>query len=221
MSKGLLYAVAAIVFGLLAVVLPDRLFPPDTNYRTLSVVGEAFKAVVLGGFRLAIGAFSGLALAAGLAALFGGGARRPVALVLASLFGILVVGVSGFAFRGLSFFPESGSLEERHRWAELRLDRPYREAVAWAAASEAVRAACGAGARFGPAAGARSAVLVGTREWTATFTLDVEGETGRARLEMTETLPFEPKDARPAIVATLEAGGRRVPLDSAGRAIAR
>ena len=202
-------------------MLPDRLFPPDTNYRTLTVVGEAFKAVVLGMFRFALGAFSGVALSSGLAAVGGGGARRPVALVLASLFGILVVGVSGFAFRGLSFFPSSGSLEERHRWAEMRLDRPYREAVAWAAASEAVRGACGASLRFGPAVGARNAVLVGTREWTATLTLDVEGEKGSGRLELTETLPFEPKDARPAVSATFEAGGRRVPLDSAGNAIAR
>lgn len=221
MTKGVLYAVAAIVFGVLAVVLPDRLLPPDTNYRTLTVVGEAFKAVILGAFRFALGAFSGLALSAGLASLAGGGARRPAALLLASLFGILVVGVSGFAFRGLSYFPSSGSLEERHRWAEMRLDRPYREAVAWAGASEAVRAACGAALRFGPAVGARNAAFVGTREWTATFTLDVEGEKGNARLEMTVTVPFEPKDARPVVAATLEAGGRRVPLDSAGSAIAR
>ena len=221
MTKGLLYAVVAIVFGVLAVVLPDRLYPPDTNYRTLTVVGEAFKGVVLGAFRFALGGFSGTALAAGLAGLAGGGARRPVALVLASLFGILVIGVSGFAFRGLSYFPSSGSLEERHRWAEMRLDRPYREAVAWASASEAVRAACGTSLRFGPASGARNAVLVGTREWTATFTLDVEGEKGSARLELTETLPFEPKDARPAVTATLETEGRRVPLDSAGNAVGR
>ncbi|MFN7990467.1 MAG: hypothetical protein U0529_23560 [Thermoanaerobaculia bacterium] len=221
MTKGVVYAAAAIVVGVLAVVLPDRLFPPDTNYRTLTVVGEAFKAVILGAFRLALGAFSGLALSAGLASIGGAGARRPVALVFAALFGLLVVGVSGFAFRGLSFFPSSGSLEERHRWAEMRLDRPYREAVAWAAASGAVREACGASLRFGPAVGARNAVLVGTREWTATLTLDVEGEKGSGRLELTETLPFEPKDTRPVISATLEAGGRRVALDSAGNAIAR
>ena len=219
--RGVVYAVAAVVAGVLAVVLPDRLFPPDSNYRTLTVVGEAFKGVVLGGFRLALGAFAGLALAAGLAAIRGGGARRPVALVVAGLLAILVVGVSGFAFRGLSFFPKDGTLEERHRWAEMRLDRPYRETVAWAAASAAVRDAFGASPRFGPAAGARNAVLVGTREWTATFTLDVEGEKGRGRLEASMTLPFEPRDARPEVSATLEAEGRRVPLDSAGNATRR
>ena len=221
MTKSVLYAAAAIVFGVLAVVLPDRLFPPDTNYRSISVVVVAFRGVILGSFRFALGAFSGLALAAGLARLAGGGARRPVALVVASLFGILVVGASGFAFRGLTYFPSSGSLEQRHRWAERWLDRPYREAVAWASASEAVREACGTAVRFGPATEARNAVLVGTREWTATFTLDVEGEKGSARLEMAVTVPFEPKDARPVVAATLEADGRRVPLDSAGSAIAR
>ena len=84
MTKTVLYAVAAIVFGVLAVLLPDRLFPSDINYRTISALGEAFRGFVLGSFRFAMGAFAGLTLVAGLTSLGGGGARRPVALVLSS-----------------------------------------------------------------------------------------------------------------------------------------
>ncbi len=91
MTKTLLFAVAALVFGVLAVVVPDRLFPPEMNYRTISAFGEAFRGFVLGSFRFAMGAFAGLALAAGLSSLGGGGARRPVALVVSSLFAMGVI----------------------------------------------------------------------------------------------------------------------------------
>ncbi|HYN41434.1 MAG TPA: hypothetical protein VE129_06640 [Thermoanaerobaculia bacterium] len=220
--KALLFAVSALLFGVLAVVVPDRLFPPEMNYRTISVLGEAFQAFVLGSFRFALGAFAGLTLAAGLTSLGGGGARRPVALVLSSLFALAVVGVSGFGFRGLTHFPSRGSIEERHRWAGMRLDRPYREVVAWAAASPAVQEACGEALRFGPAPGTRNVVLVGSSDWTATLTLDVEGEKGSARLAVTAVLPFSPPDARPVVRSgTLAAGGGRTGLDSAGNALGR
>lgn len=222
MTKGILFAASALVLGVLAVVVPDRLFPPDMNYRTISVLGEAFRGFVLGSFRFAMGAFAGLALVAGLSSIGGGGARRPAALVLSSLFALGVVGVSGFAFRGLTHFPSGGSIEDRHRWASLRLARPYREAVAWAAMSPAVREACGESLRFGPAPGTRNVVLVGSGDGTATLTLDVEGEKGSARLEVTAVLPYSPPDARPVVrSATLEAGGRRIGLDSAGSALGR
>jgi len=222
MKKAVLFAVAALVFGILAVVVPDRLGPPEMNYGTISVLGEAFRAFILGSFRFVMGAFAGLALVAGLTSLGGGGARRPVTLVLYSLFALCVVGVSGPAFRSLTRFPSAGSLEERHRWAERRLDRPYREAVAWAAAAPGLREACGESLRFGPAPHARNVVLVGSGEWSATLTLDVEGEKGSARLAMTAVLPFSPLDARPVVrSATLEAGGRRTGLDSAGNAVGR
>ena len=222
MSKGVLLTLAAIVFGVLAVALPDRLFPPDLNYRTISPYGEAFRGFVLGSFRFAMGAFAGLTLVAGIAALGGGGARRPVVLVVSSLFALAVVGVSGFVFRGMTYFPSGGSLEDRHRWAELRLARPYREAVAWVAAAPAVHEACGTSLRFGPATAARNLVVVGEDAWTATLTFDVEGEKGTARLSLEATLPFSPKDARAGVrSATLEAGGRRIALDSAGNAVAR
>jgi hypothetical protein len=222
MVKIVLYALAALLFGVLAVVVPDRLFPPEMNYRTISVLGEAFRAFVLGSFRFAMGAFAGLALVAGLSSLGGGGARRPVALVLSSVFALTVIGASGFVFRGLTHFPSGGSLEERHRWADLRLARPYREAVAWAAASPAVREACGESLRFGPASGTRNVVLVGSSDWTATLTLDVEGEKGSAQLAVTAVLPFSPPNARPGVrSASLEAGGGRVALDSAGNALGR
>lgn len=222
MTKALLFGVAALLFGVLAVVVPDRIFPPDLNYRTISSLGEAFRGVILGSFRFALGAFAGLALAAGLSSLGGGGARRPVALVLSALFALGVVGVSGLAFRGLTHFPSGGSIEQRHRWAGLRLGRPYDEAVAWAAAAPAVREACGEALRFGPAPGARNVVFVDSREWTATLTLDVEGEKGSARLEVALGIPLSPPEARPVIrTATLEAGGRRTGLDSAGNALAR
>jgi hypothetical protein len=220
--KALLYAVSALLFGVLAVAVPDRLFPPEMNYRTISVLGEAFRAFVLGSFRFALGAFAGLTLAAGLTSLGGGGARRPGVLVLSSLLALAVVGVSGFGFRGLTHFPSRGSIEERDRWAAMRLDRPYREAVAWAAASPAVREACGEVLRFGPAPGTRNVVLVGSSDWSATLTLDVEGEKGSARLAVTAVLPFSPKDARPLVrSAMLETGVSRTGLDSAGNALGR
>ena len=150
MTKALLFAVAALVFGVLAVVVPDRLFPPEMNYRTISTFGEAFRGFILGSFRFAMGAFAGLALVAGLASLGGVGARRPVALVVSSLFAIGVIAVSGFAFRGFTHFPAGGSLEERHRWAEMRLDRPYRAVAVWVAASSALREALGEALGFGP-----------------------------------------------------------------------
>jgi hypothetical protein len=222
MSKGILLTLAAVVFGVVAVVLPDRLFPPDLNYRTISPYGEAFRGFVLGSFRFALGAFAGLTLVAGLAALGGGGARRPAMLVVSSLFAVAAIGATGFVFRGMTYFPSGGSLEDRNRWAELRLARPYREAVAWAAAAPAVQEACGTSVRFGPATVARNLVVVGEGRWTATLTLDVEGEKGTARLFLEATLPFSPEDARARVgSATLEAGGRRVALDSAGNAVAR
>lgn len=218
--KGVCFALAALLLGVLAVVLPDRLFPPDVNYRTISALGEAFRGFVLGGFRFAMGAFAGLALAAAATSIGGGGARRPVALAISALFALGVVGVSGFAFRGLTHFPAGGSLEERDRWADLRLDRPYREVVAWAAASSAVREACGESLRFGPAPGTRNVVFAGSGEWTATLTLDVEGEKGSARLAVTAVLPYSPKEARPVVSsAALEAGGRSRGLDSSGAAL--
>jgi hypothetical protein len=220
MTKSALFALSALVFGVLAVVLPDRLVPVSDNYRTISAFGEAFRGFILGSFRFAMGVFAGLALAAGLASLRGGGARRPVALVVSALFAVAVIGVSGFVFRVVTHFPSGGSLEERHRWAEMRLDRPYREAVGWASAAPALHDACGAPLRFGPATDARNVVLVGAEEWTVTFTLDVEGEKGRARLTLEATFPFSPKDARPVVrEAAFESGGRRVTLDSAGNAV--
>lgn len=222
MTKALLFAVAAVVFGVLAVVVPDRLFPPEMNYRTISALGEAFRGFVLGSFRFAMGAFAGLALVAGLAALGGGGARRPVALVVSSLLAIGVIAVSGFAFRGLTHFPSGGSLEERHRWAEMRLDRPYRAVAVWVAASPALRETLGETLRFGPATEARNVVFVGTGEWSTTLTLDVEGEKGSGRLALQATLPFSPESARPVVgSAVLEAAGRRVVLDSSGSAVGR
>ncbi len=222
MTKSLFYALAALVFGVLAVFVPDRLFSTDMNYRTISSLGEAFRGFVLGSFRFALGAFAGLALVAGLSSIGGGGARRPVALVLSALLSLAVIGVSGFAFRGLTHFPANGTLEERHRWAELRLARPYREAVAWVAAAPTVREACGEALRFGPARDARNVVLVGSGEYLATLMLDVEGEKGSARLTMTATLPYAPQDARAVVrSASLEAGGGRVALDSAGNALGR
>ena len=218
--KSALYALSALSFGVLAVILPDRLFPVDDNYRTISVFGEAFRGFVLGSFRFAMGAFAGLALAAGLASLRGGGARRPVALVVSALFAVGVIGVSGFVFRVVTHFPSGGSLEERHRWAEMRLDRPYREAVRWASSAPALHDACGAPLRLGPATDARNVVFVGAEEWTATLTLDVEGEKGSARLNLEATLPFSPTDARPVVTeAAFESGGRRVALDPAGNAV--
>jgi hypothetical protein len=220
--KAVLFAVAALLFGVLAVVVPDRLFPPEMNYRTISVLGEAFRAFVLGSFRFALGAFAGLTLAAGLTSLGGGGARRPGVLVLSSLFALAVIGVSGFGFRGLTYFPSGGSIEERHRWAAMRLDRPYREVVAWAAAAPGIREACGESLRFGPAPGTRNLVLVGSSDWSATLTLDVEGEKGNARLAVTAVLPFSPTDARPVVrSATLETNGRSSGLDSAGNVLGR
>lgn len=222
MTKALLFAVAALVFGVLAVVVPDRLFPPEMNYRTISAFGEAFRGFVLGSFRFAMGAFAGLALAAGLASLGGAGARRPVALVVSSLFAIGVIAVSGFVFRGPTHFPSGGSVEERHRWAEMRLDRPYRAVAAWVAASPAVREALGGALSFGPAMGTRNVVFVGTGEWSTTLTLDVEGEKGSGRLALEATLPFTPESARPVVgSAVLEVAGRRVGLDSSGSAVGR
>lgn len=217
MLRGSLYAVAAVAFAVLAVVLPDRLFPPDDNYRVVSVLGEAFRGWVLGTFRAGMGLFSGLALVAGLASLEGAGARRPAALLLSSLFGLLVVGVSGFAFRGPTHFPARGSLEARDRWGGWKLGRPYRAAVDWAAAAPAVREACGTALRFGPARDARNAVSVGGEAWDAAFTLEIAGEKGSGRLGLTLRLPLAPRDARPVVAAaTLETGGRVVPLDSSG-----
>ena len=222
MTKALLFAVAALVFGVLAVVVPDRLFPPEMNYRTISAIGEAFRGFVLGSFRFAMGAFAGLALAAGLASLGGAGARRPVALVVSSLFAIGVIAVSGFVFRGLTHFPSGGSLEERHRWAEMRLDRPYRAVAVWVAASSALREALGEALGFGPATDARNVVFVGKEEWNTTLTLDVEGERGSGRLALEATLPFAPESARPVVgSAVLEAAGRRIVLDSSGSAVGR
>jgi len=104
----------------------------------------------------------------------------------------------------------------------MRLARPYREAVAWAAAASAVREACGESLRFGPAPGTRNVVLVGSADWTATLTLDVEGEKGSAQLAVTAVLPFSPPDARVVIrSATIETGGRSAGLDSAGNALGR
>lgn len=220
MTKGVCFAFAALLLGVVSVVVPDRLFPPDVNYRTISALGEAFRGFVLGGFRFAMGAFAGLALVAAATSVGGGGARRPMALAVSALFALGVVAVSGFAFRGLTHFPANGALEERHRWADLRLDRPYREVVAWAAASTAVREACGESPRFGPAPGTRNVVFAGSSDWTATLTLDVEGEKGSARLAVTAVLPYSPKEARPVVSsATLEAGGRRRGLDSSGAAL--
>lgn len=222
MTKALLFAVAALVFGVLAVVVPDRLFPPEMNYRTISTFGEAFRGFILGSFRFAMGAFAGLALVAGLASLGGVGARRPVALVVSSLFAIGVIAVSGFAFRGFTHFPAGGSLEERHRWAEMRLDRPYRAVAVWVAASSALREALGEALGFGPATDARNVVFVGKEEWSTTLTLDVEGEKGSGRLVLEATLPFSPEDARAAVgSAVLEAAGRRIVLDSSGSAVGR
>ena len=219
MSRAVSYSLAALVFGVLAVVLPDRIVPVDDNYRTVSVFGEAFRGFVLGSFRFALGAFAGLGLAAGLASIRGGGARRPVALVVSALLAVAVIGVSGFVFQVVTHFPAGGSLEERHRWAETRLDRPYREAVAWASAATALRDACGTPLRVGPATGGRNVVLVGRDEWTTTLTLDVEGEKGSARLSLEATLPFSPRDARLHVrSAEFEAGGRLVALDPAGNA---
>ena len=222
MNRPRLYTVAALAFGIAAVLVPDRIFPPDDNYRTLSVVGEAFRGVVLGSFRFAMGAFAGLGLAAGLGSIGGRGARRPVALVFAALLALVLVAFSGFALRGVTHFPAGGTLEERHRWAELRLERPYMEAVAWAAVAPALREACGESLRFGPAAGGRNVVRAGTEEWASTFTLDIEGELASARLVLTTRLPFSPKDARPIVgEAILEAGGRSQALDPAGYPVAR
>lgn len=217
MPKIVFHAVVALVFGTLAVVLPDRVFPPDDNYRSISDLGEAFRGFVLGSFRFAMGLFAGLTLVAGLTSPGGGGTRRPVALLLASLFAVAVVGASGFAFRGPTYFPAAASIEDRDHWARRRLGRPYVEAVAWAAASPAVREACGTELRFGPARDARNAVHVGSREWRCTLTLDVEGERGSARLSLTALLPISPGEARPVVgPATLEVRGRTVVLDSAG-----
>lgn len=218
-----LYVVSAIAFALVAVVLPDRLVPPDDNFRVVSSVEEAFRAVVLGSFRLALGAFAGLALAAGLGTLLGAGAaRRPVALVVSALLALAVAAVSGVAFRGLAVFPAGADLDVRHRWASAKLGPPYAAAVAWGEASPAVRAACGASPRFGPAPETRNAARVDAREWTFTFTLDVEGEKGSGRLVLSGVLPLEPEGARPAVsTALLTAEGAAVPLDSAGNAARR
>ena len=222
MKKAVLFAVAALVFGILAVVVPDRLLPPEMNYRTIVVFGEALRAFILGSFRFAMGAFAGLALVAGLTSFGGGRARRPGALVLSSLFAVAVVGASAFAFRGVSSFPSGGTLEARHRWAEMRLRRPYRAVVAWAAAAPVVRDACGEALQVGPAAGERNVVLVGSGEFSMTFTFDVEGEKGSGRLSVGAVLPFSPADARPVVrSARLVTGGRSMGLDSAGNDLGR
>ena len=222
MKKGLLYGVAAIVAGILAVTLPDRLLPPEENYRVVSVFGDAFRGFVLGSFRLAMGAFCGLALVAGLAGLRGGGARRPVALVLASLFGMVVIGVSGLLFGGLPDFPADGTIDRRHAWGVRRFARPYRQAVAWASEAPAVRDACGTSLRFGPARDGRNVVEAGLGGWTVHLTLDVEGEKGTARLRMVASLPSTPEDARLVVGgAALETSDRRVELDPEGNAPGR
>ncbi len=222
MTKAFLLAVAALVFGILAVVVPDRLLPPDMSSGTISVPGEAFRSFILGSFRFAMGAFAGLALAAGLTSFGGGRARRPGALVLSSLFAVAVVGASGLAFRGVSSVPSGGTLEERHRWAEMRLRRPYRAVAAWAAAAPVVREVCGDALHVGPAARERNVVLVGTGEFSMTFTLDVEGEKGSGRLSVGAVLPFSPADARAVVrSARLVTGGRRMELDSAGNELGR
>lgn len=215
-----LYALAALACALLAVALPDRLVPPDDNFRVVSSVEEVFRAVVLGSFRMLLGAFAGLALAAGLATLFGaGGARRPVALVVSALLAAAVIAFSGVVFRGFAVFPAEAPLEVRHRWATAKLGPPYAAAVAWGAGSTAIRAACGEALRIAPAPATRNAARIDAREWTFTFTLDVEGEKGRGRLVLSGVLPLEPAGAPPAIgTALLTAGGVPVPLDSAGRA---
>ena len=188
MKKIVLHGLPALVLAVLAVALPDRLVPPDDNYRIVSTVEEVFRAVVLGSFRFALGAFAGLALAAGLASVPGhGGARRRVALVVSALFGLGLVAVSGILFRGLAVFPAGASLDVRHRWAGNRLGSAYAAAVAWGAASPAVRAACGESPRFAPAPAARNAVRVDPREWAFTFTLDVQGEKGSGRLALSES----------------------------------
>ena len=79
---------------------------------------------------------------AGLSSHGGGGARRPRAHVLSSLVGLVVIGASGFVFRGVSHFPSGGAIEDRHRWADTRLARPCRESVEWEAASPALHEAC-------------------------------------------------------------------------------
>jgi hypothetical protein len=222
MNRAIPLAVAALVLGILAVVVPDRLLPPEMNYRTVSVLDEAFRAFILGSFRFAMGAFAGLALVAGLTSFGGGGARRPGALVLSSLLAVAVVGASAFAFRGVNGFPSGGTLEERHRWAEMRLRRPYGALAAWVAAAPAVREACGEALHVGPAAGERNVVLVGSGEFSMTFTLDVEGEKGSGRLSVGAVLPFSPADARPVVrSARLVTSGRSMGLDSAGNELGR
>ncbi len=223
MSRTALYALAALVVAILAVALPDRLFPPDDNYRIVSTVEVLFRAVVLGSFRLLLGAFAGLALAAGLSTLLGGGAaRRPIALVLSGLLALAVAATSGVVFRGFAVFPADGPLAVRHRWASVKLGPPYAAAVAWAAASPAVRAACGEAPRFAPAPATRNAARIDAKEWSFTFTLDVEGEKGLGRLALSGVLPVRPEGARPAIAtALLAAGGSPTPLDSAGNAVGR
>lgn len=219
MLRPALLALVSLGFGVAAVLLPDRLFPPDDNYRTLSAVEEAFRGVLLGSIRFVVGGLAGFGLAAALLPQGGGGGRRSVALVVTALFALAAVGLSGPAFRGMTRFPGGGSLEERHRWAEARLGRPYREAVAWAASAPAVREACGGSARFGPAEGGRNVVRVGSAEWSSTLTLDVEGERGAARLALETRLPLKPEDSRPVVLeAVLEAEGRRVRLDRTGSA---
>jgi hypothetical protein len=104
----------------------------------------------------------------------------------------------------------------------MRLDRPYREVVAWAAASPAVREVCGEALLLGPAPGTRNVVVVGSSDWSATLTLDVEGEKGSARLEVSAALPFSPSDARPVVrSAALETKGQSTGLDSAGNVLGR
>lgn len=223
MSRTALYALSALLVALLAVALPDRLVPPDDNYRIVSSVEEVFRAFVLGSFRFLVGAFAGLALAAGLATLLGGGAaRRPVALVLSGLLALVVVATSGIVFRGFAVFPADRPLAVRHRWASVKLGPPYAAAVAWGAASPAVRAACGEALRFAPVPAARNAARIDSKEWSFTFTLEVEGEKGRARLALSGVLPLEPEGARVAVgTALLTAGGVPTPLDSAGNAVGR
>jgi hypothetical protein len=222
-KKIVLYGLPALVFAVLAAALPDRLIPPDDNYRMVSTVMETVRLTVLVPFRLALGAAAGLALASGLASLARDGAsRRAMGLLLFVPVALGLVAASGVLVRGAGSFPSGGTLAERHHWALFKLGRTYAAAVAWGAASPAVRAACGEAPRFAPAPGTRNAVRIDTKEWTFTFTLDVEGEKGSGRLALSGVLPLEPEGARVAIAtALLTAGGVPAPLDSAGNAVGR
>ena len=220
MTKAFLLAVAALVFGVLAVVVPDRLFPPEMNYRTISVARRGVSRVHPRVVPIRDGRVrrSGARRRADLVRRGRGEAARGARPVVPLRRGRRRA-LSGFAFRGLTHFP-SGGIAARSATAGPRCDStPYRAVAAWVAAAPVVREACGEALRFGPAAAANgTSSSSAPASGSTTLTLDVEGEKGSGRLAVGGRCSRSRRRMRRPVVrsARLETGGRRIGLDSAG-----